>query len=379
MRRTHTGLVSSTYRRVLLPVFCLAMVMIGVFFVLEQRASRQKQAVRQIHRLGGWAFYDCRYDKDAKLIGAWPRGPRLGIRVLGVDFFGTVTGVILGPGRPAEGLPDFGLVDHNIPVRDADLAVLANLPYLEWLVLSGTSITDGGLIHLQTLARLRWLWLSNTAVSDAGLAHLAKLSSLEKIMLDGTRVRGPGLEVLARLPRLKELSLENAPLSDDGLIHLGKIEHLSHVNLLGTKCTLKGIMEAFGVAKGRSLAQILVLTNHAKTDPAGVIYAVDLSGRAVTDEELRLIESLKRVQWLYLRDNPISDRGVETLTHLPNLRLLDISRTRITAVGLTALLQHPGLEVIHAHGLRIPEEIVYRFQTRKPRPIRIYQSSDSGG
>jgi hypothetical protein len=346
------------------------------FFYLQWKATTQRQAVRAIHRLGGWAFYDSRYDEKGNLVAAWPRGPRWAIRLLGVDFFGTVTGVVLGPGRPVEGLPDFGLIDHNIPVKDEHLAILEDLPYLEWLVLAGTQITDSGLAHLRHLRRLRWLWLNDTQITDAGFEHLAQLPSLEKLYLDGTQIEGR-TALLNRFSNLCELSVQHTRFSDHGLRQLKEVTQLKRLRLANTPCSFATIVEVFVNGQGRSLEEALVLTELASVDNAGQIVALNLSGRQVRDEDLSLLKTFQKLQWLYLAQNPITDLGLRHLTRLPKLSLIDLSGTSVSFEGIKTLFHLPGLNTLHLEGVPLPPDVGEQILLSGKRVIRIYRGAIS--
>jgi Leucine-rich repeat (LRR) protein len=56
------------------------------------------------------------------------------------------------------------------PIRDDDLRILGNFPFLRSLTLADTDITDAGLHHIADLTSLETLDLSTTQVTTAGLA-----------------------------------------------------------------------------------------------------------------------------------------------------------------------------------------------------------------
>ncbi len=372
-------MISAAKRKVLIVAIALTAVasvlVSGVFLHFKGRAQTQRSAVQRVHRLGGWAFYDSVYDDDGNLIGSWPRAPVWALRLFGVDFLSIVTGVVLGPGRAVEGLPDFGLVDHNIPVRDEHLEILQSFPYLEWLVLSETKITDRGLTHLTSLQRLRWLWLSGTAITDAGLAPLAQLPMLEKVWLDSTRIQGPGLCHLSSLKNLREISIQNTAVDDAGLACLAPLRQLQKVRLRGSRCSFRGIMEIFARLQNRSPLEALIVADLVRLDQAGKVIVADFSHLGILDDDLGVLQWLPDIQWLYLQGNPITDAGLVNLTWLPNLTLLDLSDTRITNAGVENLLELPNLETLHLGGVSVATETLKRASERKPRPVRIYLTS----
>jgi hypothetical protein len=133
---------SPRYSTPLIGALLLAAVGLGWFTVRLRQAKSQREAANKIRKLGGWAFYNCRYDQSGRVVQARPAAPRWLTRLVGVDFVATVNGVTLAGGRQLEGLPriDF-LMDHGIPVTDAAIAVVEDLPELQWLALSQTEIT----------------------------------------------------------------------------------------------------------------------------------------------------------------------------------------------------------------------------------------------
>lgn len=89
-------------------------------------------------------------------------------------------------------------------VKDADLAVVAQMKNLARLQLNQTAISDNGLKHLKALSSLETLNLYGTQVSDAGLANLTGLTNLKKLYLWESKATPEGSEKLkSKLPKLK--------------------------------------------------------------------------------------------------------------------------------------------------------------------------------
>src|SRR5437763_688203 len=73
-------------------------------------------------------------------------------------------------------------------VDDTILDLVAALPELDSLNLTGTNVTGAGLERLTGLKKLRELHLENTLVDDVGLGHLKGLTSLRVLNLKSTSV-----------------------------------------------------------------------------------------------------------------------------------------------------------------------------------------------
>jgi hypothetical protein len=139
------------------------------------------------------------------------------------------------------GSPIIAIDLHQTRVKDADLAMLRELPSLRKLNLYGTAVTDAGLEHLSGLVGLQTLHLNGTAIGDAGLQHLRSITGLSTLSLYGTRVTDAGLAHLPTLTNLQNLALGGTAITDLGLEHLKGLRELRQLSLSGTKVTADGI------------------------------------------------------------------------------------------------------------------------------------------
>ena len=83
------------------------------------------------------------------------------------------------------------IVEMNLsgmPVKDQDLALLADFDHLEHLFLNNTSITGKGLTSLQKLTSLKTLALSGTSATGADLKTLTAMPALKTVYCWNTKV-----------------------------------------------------------------------------------------------------------------------------------------------------------------------------------------------
>jgi hypothetical protein len=113
-----------------------------------------------------------------------------------------------------------GVLLRGATFADNDLARLAGLTALGFLVLEGTEVTDAGLAYLKDLTNLRELDIGDTRVTDAGLVNLKELKNLRVLKLRGTTA-----------------------VTDAGLAHLKGLTALQVLELTGTKASAVGIAE----------------------------------------------------------------------------------------------------------------------------------------
>ncbi|MEN6423957.1 MAG: hypothetical protein ABFE13_01235 [Phycisphaerales bacterium] len=109
---------------------------------------------------------------------------------------------------------------RGLALQDADLASLAGMNNLEWLVLDG-SLTDGSLWHLRGLSALKFLGISSISCSSGdGLAHLAGLTKLGDLVLSG-RITDAALGQLTGIPLLWSLNVTtDEPIRPETVEHL---------------------------------------------------------------------------------------------------------------------------------------------------------------
>ena len=268
------------------------------------RKARERAAVAEIKRVGGYYGYDWQmarkgYDKGQ------PPGPVWLRKLLGDNFFSNVVSVSLVDlsGLPElteewlhllEPLSELTNIQIGTPitddgmrylmrftkvkelklwtsgVTDSGLIGLNGLTQLEGLYLErigGTdaSVTDASLAQLKGLTKLKTLTLAGTGVTDAGLVHLRALTALEVLNLGDCRVCDAGLIHLERLPLLRELYLYETDVTDSGLVHLKGLTSLDLLYLYGTAVTDAGLVHL----KGLTNLETLMLSHTAVTD-AGI-------------------------------------------------------------------------------------------------------------
>lgn len=168
-----------------------------------RQATAQRDAVREIRKLGGGAYYDYQATEfpDRFNENLSPPGPVWIREILGDDFFGSVVYVDLA----------------DCAATDRDLIWLQYLPYLKVLRLRMAPISDDGLAHLAGLKRMEELRLESTSITGRGFKHLQQLPRLEFLALRATEVNADGLKEIAIVPNLKYVDLSDTPLSQRDL------------------------------------------------------------------------------------------------------------------------------------------------------------------
>ncbi|MHC4708245.1 MAG: leucine-rich repeat domain-containing protein, partial [Planctomycetota bacterium] len=101
---------------------------------------------------------------------------------------------------------------------------IGGLAKLRWLVLRRTTLRDQDLACLANLKRLEWL-IINGGITDAGMAHLAGLTNLEDLLLEDSNLTDKGLSYVANMKKLMRLKI-GGDFSDKALVHLEGLKGL---------------------------------------------------------------------------------------------------------------------------------------------------------
>ena len=239
-------------------------------------------------------------------------------------------------------------------VSDADLERIAGLTKLNRLVLAHTRVTDAGFAHLASLKTVRELdcYYAEFFTADA-LAHLGGWQSLEHLVLRGTRATSKALEHIARLKGLRSLDLGHTQIDDANLDLLAELPLLETLALGGNRISAGG------------LAQLRLLKGLRHLDLSGV-QRVDSGewGIGLNRATLGEIGGLTGLRSLNLAGATLNDaggdrpglkesirqniEGLDRLSQLRNLEVLDLSRLPLSAAALAPLAALPRLRDLRA-------------------------------
>jgi hypothetical protein len=130
-------------------------------------------------------------------------------------------------------------------------------------------------------------------------------------------------------PRIRYLSVSRYGLSEGAYRAIGMLKSLEILELLGEDPTD---------------GQILYLT----TNLTGLKSLVIFRGDRLTDRALESLSHLPRLQYLMIREMKLTDRGLEYLSRLNTLKRLELhaEHSDVSAVGLQRLRAIPWLEML---------------------------------
>ena len=252
---------------------------------------------------------------------------------------------------------------------DADLRKLAQFPYLTYLNLSLTRVTDQGMQELKKLPgitelnlryaeyvtdegiaaikewkKLRKLDLHGTKASDTSLEHISGITTLESVNAGSAVMTDVGIERLIPLTNLKELTIGGNEIGDAGLQALRQLPGLTYLDLVGRQGTDSNVwaisISDVGLDAILTLKQLRELRFGCTSIGVGIEGArfAMVSATSVTPLWLEKLKTLPRLERLTLQGcDRLGDASVATLASFPNLVELDLKGTAVTEKGLAAL------------------------------------------
>ncbi|QDV49907.1 protein kinase domain-containing protein [Gimesia fumaroli] len=265
-------------------------------------------------------------------------------------------------------------------VTNAGIQHLKEFPQLSYLTLQHTPITDEGLVGLQQFKALRTIELSGPLITPDGLGGLGDIPNLKSIALSDFKVTETLFSNLAQIKSLESLSLPaDSEISDEWLYHLHSLPKLYRLRLGGEFLSDRGMEE---LSKLKNL-QILTIYNSRITDTglANIPQSADLrefkinSQSILTDRGLNEITKLKQLRVLHIKECKISDVGLADLHQLKRLQEIQITSSEITDACCEDLIKLPQLNVLMLYSTQITAEGAKKLVDGLPN-CKVYLDSD---
>lgn len=251
---------------------------------------------------------------------------------------------------------------------DAGLKILAGMPQLVVLLVSGDDVTDAGIEPFAKCRSLTRIHLATERVTDAGIKALGKLPGLRVLVLLGLRLNGSAFQAFAGSKSLECLWLELVKgFTDEGAKNLGKLPNLTDLRIrtasgekTPTAAGIKAIADAhlpttFEFDRNLiddDLFESLVKNGwlYGRTPPgigekrpatAAEVRVINLGQTKVTDKGMRAILDCVNVEEFFLQNTGVGDETLQRLSGFKKLKYLALEKTRVTAKGLRAVAACP--------------------------------------
>jgi hypothetical protein len=263
-------------------------------------------------------------------------------------------------------MPSLEEIHAEAPNLDDDeLAVLAQMPSLSVLSLTGTKatgqaiealvgskslrhldlsgavgITDDGLKPLSGHAELRVLKLSRIPLTDAIADVITSLPKLEELSLDGTGITEVTIQRIAKQrPGLKSLSIGSDHITDDVISSIVKFSDLEILEITKSAMTGASLVALSDLAKLKliRLADNVSMTNDAIMQLADVaaLYHLDVTGTQFSAVGLSQ-NGFSSLNMLDANRTKVTDDAIPHFKGLPALYSVSLKETEVTLAGVRA-------------------------------------------
>ncbi|KAL0046320.1 hypothetical protein WJX82_009131 [Trebouxia sp. C0006] len=221
-------------------------------------------------------------------------------------------------------------------VTGTGMPVVGALSGLQALALAQTSVDSQGLLHLTGLQQLTQLDLAYTNITDSCVHSLQHLTTLLDLNLDSCNITDRGCSALfSAVTGIQKLDLSDTVVRDDGMQAVAQLSNLNNLNL-----AYSGVGDA-------GLQELSALTS---------LTALNLDSRLFTDVGMRHLKPLTNLVLLDLFAAKVSDIGCGYIRHLQKLESLEICGGRVTDLGAAVLSTVPSLTSLSlAHNLAITD------------------------
>ena len=250
-----------------------------------------------------------------------------------------------------EAFPNLTTLDlsKNTNLKDGALKSISALKELETLAINYCGFSEFGMMDVASLPKLKSLDIrANMTVGNTGLGFLAKIPTLRSLKHRSPAVDDYGLETLTEASNLESLLMQDFNISDSAGESLKKFEKMKELEVF--RCQGFGSVGVL-VLKGMPLNR-LTLRDLPSVDDSAMevfqelptlkrLYLNELP--SVSDAGLTSLSFLKELEVLDIWEVPITDKTLEVISKLPNVKDLSIRSTQISDSGVGFMLSMPNL------------------------------------
>lgn len=244
-------------------------------------------------------------------------------------------------------------------VTDEGLKYLVDCPNLYYLIISG-DFTDGGLKNLAAVPALKIVraHFNDNKMTDEGLKYVSQIKTIERFWAHWMEsITDKGVEYIIELPRLKMLDLGHAKLSNKACELLKQNQSITHLFLPAVGIDEEGIKN---LSELRNLETLWVssASNSPLTDRAleyisnmSNLKELTICGVNFTDEGIRSLSRLQNLEKLFIGNAPkLTNKCLESIAKLRNIRNLSLPQeSNVTIGGLKSLNSLENLQRLNIY------------------------------
>ncbi len=240
-------------------------------------------------------------------------------------------------------------------VTDAGIRMLSPFTALTQLNLASLRINGAGLDGLQPLDNLREMSMVSLQMeSSAGWEHLGKLTQVETLNLTLTNITDAEIPVLLKMTGLKDLNIGSTSITDAGLAQLVVMENLQILRMEGTRKINGTGLKAFAQSKQKTALRCLYAANTllsregmSNVKRIASLEVFDNSLTGLNDQLFFELKGATNLKTLAVGSNNLSAASGPTIQSMRNLENLDLRQNPVGSQVLTAIAKLTDLRTLN--------------------------------
>lgn len=240
-------------------------------------------------------------------------------------------------------------------LTDEDVKNFENFNNLKSLDLSKTTITDKTMKIIRRMTTLDSLWLRSTPITSDGIESLAPLKKLKTLSLCFTKIDDRALKAISEnFPKLESLDLTMCDgVTDEGMKDLAKLPHLKRLVLNHTNIGFEGLR----ALKPLNLLDLLLEGDHEVDDKCMELIAsqwpdlelLNIGETKISAAGLVHLNKFMAMQSLTLNALAFTDKDLQPVSKMKNLTSIHLMTTNITDKTLEFVKDLPHMKLVEAH------------------------------
>ncbi|MBX9953054.1 MAG: protein kinase [Candidatus Obscuribacterales bacterium] len=235
--------------------------------------------------------------------------------------------------------PDLAIT-NNVVIRK-----LEEHPSEEYFELRDGDVMDTHLSVLKNNQRLKTLDFQGNMLDGTGLVVAKTIPFLTKLNVSANPLTDRGILVISQLKQLRNLEIKGVELSDLALLHLGEMKGLLKLEM--DACTYN--VKHLGSLSNMPALEELSLNDQKKLSDRAIsllrqlpnLRMVDVSASKVTGKGFEHPDEYPRLEHICLKENDLTEEGFEVLARLKNLKELDLRLAKFDEQWFKHFRNHP--------------------------------------
>lgn len=222
--------------------------------------------------------------------------------------------------------------------------------------------TDSKQFNVLPAEQVKAIYCTGLDLDDANFANFARFVNVTILDLNATDITDKSIDSLLPMTKLKSLDLSKTFITRAGLSRLDKLKNLEALCAEGVKLGPGSLK----LVRGFNLKLLKVgmtgICNDDLKDISGQsrLYELQIGGNPITNDGLNHILNLKNMQFLDLTDSRVTALGLLKLKVLPQLKMIKIRTNNFSQSDRAALAtQLPSVKIVDPHQtMEIPLDIL---------------------